>query len=347
MRSGDVRSDEVMSDDVRTMADLARLAGVSTSTVSRALNRHVAIPEATRQRILELAEKHQYRIDARGRNLRLGTTRTLAALLPKSVGSGRRMSDPFYLEILSGITQELAGHGYDLLISQAGHDTGAYARYVREKRADGLLVLERDTGEGGVRLLQRAGVPFVVWGPVLPGQDYVSVGGDALRGARLAARHLLAMGRRRIAFIGGERTMIESALRLRGFREALAEAGLELDPARTLFTDDTPRQARAAVTELLTLAGDSDAIFFCSDYLAVTAMEVLKERGRIVPDDVAVIGYDDVPLARQATPKLTTIRQEIHAGGRLMGRKLIESLAGGAPEPELLPVRLVLRDSAP
>lgn len=329
------------------MADLARIAGVSTSTVSRALNHHAAIPPETRERILDLAEKHRYRIDARAQNLRRGSTRTVAAIFPKGPGSGRSMSDPFYLEILSGISDALAPLGYDLLISQARDGFGGYDRYVFEKRADGLLVLERDTGEEGIRMLQRSGVPFAAWGPVLPGQDYLSVGGDSVAGARAAARHLLALGRRRLAFVGGERAMIETALRLRGFREVLAEANVDLEPSRVLFTDYTPRQASEAVTRLLEGGPPCDGIFFCSDYMAVTAMEVLQSRGRRVPEDVAVIGYDDVPLARHATPNLTTVRQEIYGGGRAMAAKLIELLDGGAPEAEVLPVRLEVRASAP
>lgn len=336
--------------DVKTMADLARIAGVSTSTVSRALNHHAAIPEETRERILDLAKKHRYRIDARAQNLRLGRTRTVAAIFPRGPGSGRSMSDPFYLEILSGISDALTPLGYDLLISQA-HDgsggSGGYARYVFEKRADGLLVLERDTGEEGIRALQRSGVPFAAWGPVLPGQDYLSVGGDSVAGARAAARHLLALGRRRLAFVGGERDMIETTLRLRGFREVLAEANVDLEPSRVLFTDYTPRQASDAVMRLLDGEPQCDGIFFCSDYMAVTAMEVLQGRGRRVPEDVAVIGYDDVPLARHATPNLTTVRQEIYGGGRAMAEKLIELLDGGAPEAQVLPVRLEVRASAP
>lgn len=341
----EVKTDDVESDDVRTMADLARLAGVSTSTVSRALNHHEAIPPETRDRILELAERHRYRIDVRARNLRRGTTRTVAAIFPKSAGSGRRMSDPFYLEVLGGITDELARHGYDLLISQAGDGGGDYARYVRERRADGLLVLERDTAGSGIRHLQRAGAPFVVWGPVLPGQDYLSVGGDSVMGARLVAEHLLAAGRRKLAFVGGEPAMIETTLRLQGFRDVLDAAGVRLPPHRIVFTDDTPQQARAAVESLLDRDDAIDAIFLCSDYMAVTALDVLSRRGKEVPADVALVGYDDVPLAQHATPELTTVRQEIYEGGQRMARKLVDVLHGRDADAEVLPVRLVVRSS--
>ncbi|MFN2324100.1 MAG: substrate-binding domain-containing protein, partial [Trueperaceae bacterium] len=119
------------------------------------------------------------------------------------------------------------------------------------------------------------------------------------------------------------------------------------EPSRVLFTDYTPRQASDAVMRLLDGEPQCDGIFFCSDYMAVTAMEVLQGRGRRVPEEVAVIGYDDVPLARHATPNLTTVRQEIYGGGRAMAEKLIELLDGGAPEAQVLPVRLEVRASAP
>lgn len=141
--------------------------------------------------------------------------------------------------------------------------------------------------------------------------------------------------------------MIETTLRLRGFREVLSEAGTELAGSRVSFTDYTPRQVRSVMKRLVESGGGSDAIFFCSDYMAVTAMEFLHAVGIRIPEDVAVIGYDDVPLADHSTPKLTTVRQEIDLGGRTMARKLVELLRGESPAAANLPVRLVVRDSAP
>jgi LacI family transcriptional regulator len=141
--------------------------------------------------------------------------------------------------------------------------------------------------------------------------------------------------------------MIETTLRLQGFREVLDEAGVVLPDRRIVFTDYTPQMARAAVETLLGQDDAIDAIFLCSDYMAVTALEVLQRHGKAVPAEVALVGYDDVPLAQHATPKLTTVRQEIYEGGKRMARKLVDVLAGGSPSAEMLPVALIARGSTP
>lgn len=331
---------------VRTMADIARLAGVSTSTVSRALSSHPSIPEVTRERIVAIARAHDYRVNLRARNLRLKRSYTVAAVFPQGEKSRRLMSDPFYLEIMGAISDELSLHGYDLLISRAqGTEEAWISRYVLDKRADGLLVLERDVEGVGVAILEEAGVPFVVWGPTLPGQRYPSVGGDSVRGAILAVRHLAGLGRRRIGFVGGDRTMIETTLRHRGYREGLNEAGFDYDATRVVDTDYTPEQARRAVETLVARCPDLDALLFCSDLMAVVALETLRRLGRRVPDDVAVVGYDDIPLASHCVPALTTVRQEIYEGGRLMVRKLLALLAGEGATAEMLPIALKVRAS--
>ncbi len=333
---------------VETMSELAALAGVSSSTVSRALNRHPSIPEATRAKIQALALRHRYRINAQAQNLRLRRSLTVAAIFPQGKGSGRLMSDPFYLEIVGAISDELSLHGYDLLVSlsrEAGTDW--YERYLLDKRADGLLVLERDVAQKAVTQLQRAGVPFVVWGPVLPGQSYVSVGGDSYGGAKRAVRHLLATGRKTVGFVGGDRSMVETAERYRGYKDALQETGLESREALVAFTDYTPREAKDAVRGLLAATPELDALFFCSDFMALAAFETLVETGKRVPADVAVIAYDDIPLAEHCQPSLSTVRQEVYAGGRLLVKKLLALLAGDDVSAEMLPVTLKIRASCP
>jgi DNA-binding LacI/PurR family transcriptional regulator len=332
--------------DVKTMADLARLAGVSPSTVSRALNDNPAIPKVTRSRILALAAQHNYRVNVRARALRLQRSHTVAAVFPQSEGSTRLMTDPFYLEIMGAISDELSTHGYDLLVSLSRGETDWYQRYVIDGRADGLLILERDTEARGVRQLTDVGVPFVAWGPTLPGQQHVSVGGDSFKGALLAVKHLIARNRKTIGFIGGDRTMIETQQRFAGYQAALSEAGLPFRSRLISYTDYTPRQASTALGQLLEVEPQLDAIFFCSDVMAVTSYETLRQAGRRIPEDVAVIGYDDIPLASYAYPRLTTIRQEVVEGGRLMVRKLLALLAGETVISEMLPVTLQLRESA-
>ncbi len=329
---------------IKTMADLARLAGVSPSTVSRALSKHPSIPEKTRERISALAARHAYHPNIPARNLRLQRSNTVAAVFPQSQRSGRRMSDPFYLEIMGAISDELSVHGYDLLVSLTrGEET--YQRYVLDKRADGLLILERDTEEKGVRQVQAAGVPFVVWGPSLPGQSYVSVGGDSFSGAQQAVAHLLRTGHTTIGFVGGDPTMIETQQRYLGFAQALQAGNQRLDARLVAYTDYTPQEAKVAVRRMVQDVPSLDAVFFCSDFMAVAAFETLRQAGKRIPEDVAVIGYDDIPLAAHCHPKLTTVRQEVYEGGRGLVKKLLLLLAGEQPDSEMLDVSLRLRDS--
>ena len=257
------------------------------------------------------------------------------------------MSDPFYLEMMGALSDELRLHGYDLLVSLTqGDEADDWQRYVSGGQADGLLVLERDTKEKTVTALENAGVPFVAWGPVLPGQSYVSVGGDSYLGAKEAVGRLLAT-RAQVGFVGGDKTMVETCERYRGYRDALKEAGRKLDKRLVVFTDYTPQQAKDAVRELLERIPTLDALFFCSDFMAVAAFDTLRQAGKRVPEDVAVFGYDDIPLAAHAYPSLSTVRQEVYKGGRLMVKKLLTLLAGEQVTSEMVPVALKMRDSSP
>jgi DNA-binding LacI/PurR family transcriptional regulator len=327
------------------MADLATLAGVSVSTVSRALSGHASIPKATRRKIEGLARKHHYRINTQAQNLRLQRSNTIAVVFPQAQGSHRLTSDPFYLQIMGGISDELRTRGYDLLLSLSQEDD--WQRYVLDKRADGLLVLERDTNEHVIDVLEQAAIPFVVWGPVLPEQTYVSVGGDSYGGAKTAVEHLLASGRKHIGFMGGDQTMIETHLRYRAYCDALKEAGKRLDAAKITFTDYTPERAKAAVGTMLKTAPKLDALFCCSDVMALAAFDPLRQAGRDIPEDVAVIGYDDIPLAAHCHPSLSTVRQEVYRGGRLMVQTLLQLLQGEIVTSQMLPVQLMRRDSCP
>jgi len=158
-------------------------------------------------------------------------------------------------------------------------------------------------------------------------------------------RHLVAIGRRRIAFIGGFGRMVETDARRRGYIQGMEESGLQVDEQLMRYTDFTPEAAGIAVQNLLEYAPDLDGVFACSDFMAVGVMEVLRQRGRRVPEDVAVVGYDDVPLASYYAPRLTTIHQLIHEGGRQMVQKLLALIDGGEAQSAILPHTLVIRES--
>lgn len=330
-----------------TIADVARAAGVSTSTVSRALNNHAAIPEMTRQQIQAVANALHYRPNVRARNFRLQRSQTIATLFPYQDASRRPISDPFYLEIMGAITDELDQYGYDSIIARVHIESDDWChRYVLDKRVDGLLLIDRALDDVGIQTLQELDAKFVVWGAALPQQPYVSVGCDSRAGARDAVCHLAATGRRRIGFIGGFKSMVETTARRQGYADGLEDSGLTLDEGLVIFTDFTPEAARTAVHDLLNRAPDLDGIFACSDFMAVGVMEVLRQMGRKVGREIAVVGYDDIPLAAYCSPPLTTIHQPIQAGGRLMVQKLFALLDGQAVESSVMPHQLVVRASS-
>lgn len=332
-----------------TLADIARAAGVSVATASRALNASPAIPAVTRQRVLAAAAQMNYRVNERARNFRLGRSGTVAVLFPYQEASRRQLSDPFYVEITSAIMEEVDAAGCDLLIArvpvEAAGEPEWTRRYTVDQRVDGVIVIDRPVADDHLRRLHAAGAPFVVWGQRLADQPYVSVGGDSVIGAGLAVERLIAAGRRRIGFIGGFGGMVETEYRRRGYLAALTAGGLPIDPARLHVTDFSPDGGSAAMTALLTADPAVDAVFVCSDFMAVAVLEVIRRAGRRVPDDIAVIGYDDLPLAAYAAPPLTTIRQPIHAGGRELVRQLLALIAGQPAASVTLPVDLIVRDS--
>jgi DNA-binding LacI/PurR family transcriptional regulator len=330
-----------------TIADIARAAGVSTSTVSRALNNHSGIPESTRQQIQQIAVELNYRVDVRARNFRLQRSGTIATLFPFQESSRRPLSDPFYLEIVGAITDELDQHGYDSLIARVQVERDDWcSHYVLDKRVDGILLIDRAVEDKGIRILQSLGAHFVVWGTKVEGQNYVSVGCDSTAGACEAVTHLAKIRRKRIAFIGGFQHMVETDARRRGYVQGLEAAGLPIDENLMVFTDFTPDAAGKAVTKLLANVPDLDGVFACSDFMAVGVMEVLRQHGKVVPDDVAVVGYDDIPLAAYYSTRLTTIQQPIHEGGRQMVQKLLAMIDDATVESLVMPHRLVVRESS-
>lgn len=329
-----------------TMADIGRIAGVSTSTVSRALNNHPTIPEHTRQRILQIATDNNYQVNLQARNLRLQRSKTIATVFSYSGESHRLISDPFFLEIIGAITDELGKYGYDMILSRVStFDDEWCQNYIMNKRIDGIIIVDRGMIDSGINALLAMDANFVVWGAPLEDQGYISVGCDSFEGGRQSALHLANLGRRKIGFIGGEESKVSSTIRHDGYRAGLVEAGLDYDPSIVKFTDFTQEAAHEAVDEMLEAAPDLDAIFLCSDFMAVAILEVLRASGRRVPEDVSIVGYDDITLAAYCSPRLTTVRQDLRKGGHLLVQNLFAMMNGEEPQTVKMPIELVVRDS--
>jgi DNA-binding LacI/PurR family transcriptional regulator len=328
-----------------TIADIARLAGVSKSTVSRALNDSPLIGDETKERIRALAEEHEFRINAPARRLRLKQSHTIA-FVTYPYRADFTVPDVFMLEMMSGISSALHAAGYDMLVVQVEpNDTTWAGDYLEAGRVDGFVLLSATCTQGHIRRLVELKAPFILWGIPPGSHGFCSVGGDSFAGGRAATEHLLASGRRRVAFLGGPAAESEVKDRLRGYEAALAAAGVALDPELVAHGSWSQASAVAALRELVGRAPDLDAVFANSDLIAIAAMDALRDLGRRIPDDVAVVGYDDISLARFSNPPLTTIRQNGPLAGTLLAQNLVQHLRTGVITNVSIPAELVVRES--
>jgi len=325
------------------MADIARLAGVSKATVSRALNRSPLVNEETSTRILELARSLKYSINIGAQNLRLKQNRTVGVVVPFDSDTRQHLSDPFFLSMLGSLADALTERGFDMLLSRVdAQQIDAAAQPFDTGRVIGIILIGQWRQHDQLNQLAARHVPIVVWGAQLPQQLYITVGGDNVSGGMLATEHLIAGGRKRIAFFGDIK-LPEVAQRYRGYCNALAAHGLALDPQLQVPVSFLPDGGRLAVREMDRRAVGYDAVFACSDLLAMTAINTLREYGKQVPRDIAVVGYDDIELSNYFHPPLTTIRQPIRAAGQALVASLLALVDGQSPGSAQLPTELVVR----
>jgi len=337
---------QMTSAPVHTIADIARLAGVSKSTVSRALNDSPLIGAETKERIREIAREHRFEMNDPARRLSLRQSHVIA-LVTYVYRAETSVPDAFMLEIMSGIAAGLHASGYDLLVIQVGpNDTDWVRQYLESGRVDGFIVMSATCTQRHIRSLVDAKAPFIMFGIQEGSSGYSSVSGDNFAGGKAATEHLLQAGRSRIAFLGGFAKAVEVQERYRGYEAALHEAGREVDPALVGHGDFSEASGAAVMGALLERAPDLDAVFANSDLMAIAAMEEIRARGRRVPEDVAVVGYDDVLSARHSDPPLTTIRQNGPLAGRLLAENLIQHLRTGVVSNVSIPAELVVRKSA-
>jgi DNA-binding LacI/PurR family transcriptional regulator len=327
------------------MSDLAELAGVSESTVSRALSNSPLVGEPTRARIQRLAEECGYTIDKRARNLRLQQSGTIAVVVPLLHDTAQSISDPFFLEMLGHLADTLGGYGYDLLLRKfSGKDEQGLAGLIRGIRADGVLLIGQSTQHEAINEIVQDYAPLVVWGAEMAGQSYVSVGSDNFDGAAQAVRHLLRLGRRNIAFFGNKH-LPEVAPRHAGYVQALAEYGLAPAPGLEVALPFDGQGALSAARVFLDRRPRLDAVFTTSDVIAMRVIQALRERQLRVPEDVAVVGFDDITLAGLYSPALTTVRQNLARASDILVRTLLELIAGRPAQSVVLPAELVVRAS--
>ncbi|CAN7192943.1 LacI family transcriptional regulator [Microbacterium foliorum] len=326
-----------------TIEEVASAAGVSRSTVSRVVNGSTAVSPEALESVKRAIEELSYVPNRAARSLASRQTHAIALIVPED--TTRFFGDPFFASIVAGITGALRGSDYLLNLLIASDDPGdKMTSFVRNGGVDGALIVSHHTSDAFIDRVADA-VP-VVWGgrPVrIREGDYV-VDVDNVAGARTATQHLIETGRTRIATISGPMTMVSSVDRVQGFRGALADAGLS--PFAEEAGDYSEASGADAARRILA-EGRPDAIFVASDLMARGALTALRSAGIRVPEDVALVGFDDSSVALSTEPQLTTMRQPMYAQGEAMAGVLLSRLAGRDPaHTTILPTELVVRASS-
>jgi DNA-binding LacI/PurR family transcriptional regulator len=333
-----------------TSFDIAALAGVSQPTVSRALSGNPAVSAATRARVLAAAEQLNYKVDKNASGLRLRHSRTLALLFFEEGSAEGTAINPFYLSLLGPMVRRCAAHGYDLLISFQQLSSDWHVDYEDSRKADGIILLGYgDYLEYRPRLEQliEKGAHFVRWGSGADGEPGATVSSDNEQGGFEATSHLLQKGHRNIAFVGTATAGYPEFLhRWRGYCRALRAAGIRVDERLRIDGDASEAAGRAAIVGLLARGIAFDAVFAASDVAAIGAMHALQDAGRRIPDDVAIVGFDDLSAASLSSPPLTTVTQDAHRAGEALVDSIIEAIELGSTANRVLPVRLTVRESS-
>lgn len=332
---------------IRNISDLAVLAGVSAGTVSRALADSPLISVKTRERIQAIAREHDFRPNAIARNLRTQRTGAIGVVIPLGHETGQHISDPFFMTMLGLLADSLTERGYDLLLSRIiPSDPQWLSRMADSGRVDGLIIIGQSDQAAALDAVAKRYRPLVVWGGHVEGQVHCSVGSDNRLGGEIATTHLIARGARRIAFFGDPKAR-EIAQRLEGCHAAMAAAGLS-DALQIFPTHLVADTSHADIARFLSAQADGskvDGIVAASDVIALSALRAMASLGLHAPDDIRVIGYDDLPIARQSLPRLSTIRQELTDGAETLVDLLFRRIGGEDCTSVVMPPKLVMRNS--
>jgi LacI family transcriptional regulator len=327
-----------------TIRDVAKLAGVSISTVSRVMNAPETVVPEKRQRVQEAIERLQYQPNAFARGLIYKKSETFGVMIPD-------IENPYYAGLLRGIQDAAVKLNHSVIICNTDRDKSrmlAYARNLFEKQADGIIFASDSLFREFYDEMKRSRLPFVLVSTEAPEYDVPSVDIDNEQAACEAVRHLIRLGHREIGMISfpvGE--TISGAPRLAGFRRALAEAGLARCGDNVEFAAHRFEDAYEAAGRLFARSPEITAVFAASDEFAMGAIAWARDYGRGVPQDLSVVGFDDIRMAHMYIPRLTTIEQPVYQMGVRAVHKLHELVANGKVSElrERLPYRLIVRES--
>jgi LacI family transcriptional regulator len=335
-----------------TSAEVARQAGVSRTTVSFVLNGvlNKGISDLTRERVLAVASGLGYEANAAARTLAGGATGTVALVIPKASYLG---FDAFLAQLVASINEECHRNGLRLLIESTedgGREPGAFSQLIKSRRIDGLIVTDlRPSEHDTVRQLLDDGIPMVVWGGIIRDLEHIGLGDDTHDLAVKAVTHLVSLGHRSIAFVNyGQPDYHSVHIRLQGWRDTLAQHNITEDPRWLAFADISAQSGYEATKKMLASGARFTALFAGNDTVAFGALRALQEAGLRVPQDVALMGHDDIPLAVFASPPLTTMRTDPSGvGKRAVGMLLRELKRAGVDTPLHIQNRgeLIVRES--
>ncbi|MFO7322909.1 MAG: LacI family DNA-binding transcriptional regulator [Chloroflexota bacterium] len=330
----------------QNLEHIARLAGVSRSTVSRVINNHPNVKPETRARVQAIIREQNFRPNAAARTLVTQESNVLSLVIPQAVAS--TFTDPYFPMLIQSITAKANELDYALMlwIGNSNEMADRFAQRVLENSLfGGLLIAAAVNNDPLIPYLVNVQIPFLIIGPPpLPELNFIDV--DNLGAARAAVSHLIDMGWKRIGTITGPLNMGAAAARLDGYRLALQEAGLTVDEALIVegrFDEPSGYEAMNAL-----LQQQVDAVFVASDMMAFGALRAIHEAGLRVPEDIGIVGFDDLPASASSTPPLTTVRQPIQEVGSLATQMLADLLQGRAEPPyqKILPATLVVRQSS-
>lgn len=339
-----------MSKSKATSFDIAYYAGVSQSTVSRALRNSPLVNKETKDKIFAIANKLNYKVDKNASNLRNQQSNTLALLFFEDPTSDESHINPFFLAMIGSIIRSCANKGYDLLVSFQQMDQDWQSEYEDSNRADGLILLGYGDYIGyqnRLNALLANETKFVCWGADVDAKPELSISCDNFFGGQLAAEHFIKRNRLNCAFIGDtSEHSPEFLARFNGFKQSLSDKNIEIDSRCVASAINTEESGYNATKSLLSLKLPVNCIFAASDLIAIGAIKAVKEANMSVPEDIAIIGYDDLPLAQHTNPPLSTIKQFTTLAGEMLVDNILSQLQGNKPEKALLKPSLVIRGSA-
>lgn len=342
---GEEMSDAEAARPIRTITDLAQLAGVSPGTVSRALAGKSLVNAKTRDRIQALAREHGFQPNQMASKLRRQKTGVIGVIIPLGHDKQQQISDSFFMTLLGHLADELTDKGYDLMLRRVTPDKDEdwLDRFIRSGMIDGVIVIGQSDQFERIEEVADGYLPMVVWGNHQEGQRHCTVGADNRLGGRLAAEQLIAAGAKRLAFMG-DTEPFEFAARFAGAKDIAEKLGTSLTAIPTHLSPDLT--AKEIASFLADDVGETDGIFAASDTIAFACLQELRKLDITVPDTMKLVGFDDLPIASQTLPPLTTIHQDIDAGARGLVDLLLRRLGGEETESLVLPPKLVIRGTA-